>query len=296
MFKASIKLPEFFKESDASLLNEELGHDAFAAWRKDSQCTLEWLFTEKPDQNHFKAQLLANAKRHGVAFDIPEEITLEPVVDQDWLSESYTAFDPLCISPFLIYDRHQNPPIPDDLMGVAVDASTAFGSGEHETTAACLAAMAALNDQGLCPWNILDMGTGSGILTIAAWRLWHAPVMAVDCDLRSIVLAQENVTANDIRIAPGSVQILQSNGFDAPDIAQKGPYELITANILAGHLCDMARDLCAVLDDNGYAVLSGILNAQAERVIRTYTEQGLTLKEHIEGSEWSTLVMQRISV
>lgn len=221
-------------------------------------------------------------------------LSIDHVPDQDWLAESYKGFQPFSVGPFFLYGSHFDGTVPQGQIGLQIDAATAFGSGEHETTKGCLMAMLDLKGRGLCPWNVLDMGTGSGILAIAAWKLWKTPILAVDIDEESIRVSQHHALINSVPKGSGKITFAAGNGFDALITQDKKPYELIIANILAGPLIEMAQDLCDCLDENGYVVLSGILNTQAGLVIDAYTKRGLTLKERRDLSEWTTLIFQSI--
>ena len=153
--------------------------------------------------------------------------------------------------------------------------------------------MAKLKDDGVCPWNILDMGTGSGILAIAAWKLWKAPVLAVDHDDEAVRVTERHAEANKVPLSKGNLVTACGDGFQTPLVSEKAPYELIIANILAGPLKEMAGDLAAVLDENGYVILSGILDEQADDVIAAYTAQNLTLRDHTHLNGWSTLTLHK---
>jgi ribosomal protein L11 methyltransferase len=211
----------------------------------------------------------------------------------NWLEHSYAMNPPLDVPPFFIYGSHYTGEKPGDALCLNIDAVTAFGSGDHGTTKGCLSLMAHLKGMGVCPWNTLDMGTGSGILAIGAYKLWKAPVVAVDNDAESINVTRRHMQMNGVPESAADIACLVNEGFDGHAVQDKGPYELVIANILAGPLRDMARALCETVDDNGYVILSGILNEQAEGVIAAYTAQGLCLCEHRVIGEWSTLLFQK---
>ena len=152
-----------------------------------------------------------------------------------------------------------------------------------------------LKGQGACPWNVLDMGTGSGILAIAAWKLWKTPVLAVDNDPESIRVTQRHLEANKVPESKGHVRTLVNEGFDGSVVQDKGPYDLIIANILPGPLKNMAKDLVDCVDENGAVILSGILNEQAQDVLDIYTTLGLQHRKTLENGDWSTLLLRRIT-
>ncbi len=257
--------------------------------------TLEWLMDDKPNINDLIARLSLQIAAHDID-DIEvlgEHIEIIKTPDINWLEKTYKEFKPFSIGPFFIHGSHYDGEVPQGQIGLQVDAATAFGSGEHETTNGCMQAMLDLKGKGACPWNILDMGTGSGILAIAAWKLWKSPVLGIDNDAESIVVTKRHAQMNGVNLGKTSLTCECGDGFNTPSVDRQKPYELILANILAGPVIEMASTLCSVLDDNGYAVLSGMLIEQADLVASAYEGEGLTLRKRYDIGEWSTLVMQK---
>tara|TARA_R110001592_G_scaffold3525_28_gene20161 strand:- start:1321 stop:2211 length:891 start_codon:yes stop_codon:yes gene_type:complete len=256
---------------------------------------LEWITEDKPDIESIISRLSLQA----AAYDIPandiirDNITIEDTPDENWLEKAYRDFAPFSIGPFFIYGSHYQEGTPDGQIGLQVDAATAFGSGEHETTNGCLRAMLDLKGKGACPWNVLDMGTGSGILALAAWKLWKSPILAVDNDPESIIVTERHAEMNGVRLGKTTLLTACGDGFNTALVDTQKPYELILANILAGPVIEMAPDLINVLDDNGYAVLSGMLVKQADLVASAYEGAGLVLKQRYDIGEWTTLVMHK---
>ena len=301
MFRASIQLPASLTDIQTATLSESAGDlcVSYCALREEnhdqSPWILEWLFEEQADKAVLKARVEIAAELHDIP--LPSNLNIEQteVPERDWLEYSYKKFPPFSVGPFFIYGSHYEESVPDGQMGLQIDAATAFGSGEHGTTRGCLEAMLELNDQGACPWNVLDMGTGSGILAIAAWKLWKTPVLAIDNDAESIRVFERHVKANDVPSGKGNVRGFVNNGFDGDEVSKRGPFDLIIANILPGPLKDMAKDLAAAADENGHVILSGILNEQADDVILVYKLLGLELQKRFDIGEWSTLLLQRVS-
>ena len=224
--------------------------------------------------------------------DIAGDFEVEETPDIDWLSHCYQQFPAFEVGPFFIYGSHHAGDVPDDMFGLQIDAATAFGSGEHGTTAGCLEAMVWLKEQGMCPWHVLDMGTGSGILAIAAWKLWKTPVLAVDNDAEAVRVTEHHRVLNGVPDGKMNILSAVADGFAADIVQQRKPYELVIANILAGPLKDMAGDLAGVVDDGGRVILSGILDEQADSVRTAYEAQNMrVLKEfHIDG--WTSFILQ----
>ncbi|WVX67649.1 Ribosomal protein L11 methyltransferase domain protein [Candidatus Bealeia paramacronuclearis] len=177
---------------------------------------------------------------------------------------------------------------PSDMHSILVDAATAFGSGQHSTTAGCLLILDQLAP--LNPKTALDMGCGSGILALAMASLWACPILACDNDFEAVRVTQENAILNKL---DDHLQSFQSEGFASPRLKEEGPFEIITANILAGPLIEMAGDMRIHTTLGGKIVLSGLLITQAPQVIVAYEAQGFRLLEEKPIQEWMTLLMER---
>ncbi|MEQ9607155.1 MAG: 50S ribosomal protein L11 methyltransferase, partial [Kiloniellaceae bacterium] len=163
------------------------------------------------------------------------------------------------------------------------------GTGRHETTRGCLLALQDIAKRRQAS-VILDMGCGSGVLAMAAARLWPCRVLGVDNDAPSIRVAQENLEANGVADA---VTLLCGDGFRDARVRQAGPYDLILANILAEPLCRMAGDVKRHLAPGGLVILSGLLTTQERQVTARYRAAGLVLVTRYRLAEWSTLVLKR---
>ena len=280
------------------LIDIALSSSAVREGRKhNTPWVLEWITGDDdvPDIDVVISRLALQA----AAYDIPagefdgDRITIEKTPDINWLEKVYEDFKPFSIGPFFIHGSHYDDDVPDGQIGLQVDAATAFGSGEHETTKGCMQAMLDLKGKGACPWNILDMGTGSGILALATWKLWKSPILAVDNDAESVRVTDRHAEMNGVKLGKTTLLTACGDGFNTPLVGKQKPYELILANILAGPVIEMAPALVDVLDDNGYCVLSGMLNAQADLVASAYEGEGLTFKNRYDIGEWTTLVLQK---
>jgi ribosomal protein L11 methyltransferase len=279
-----------------ALVDNALSCSAVREGRKHTgPWTLEWIFESQPDLNDIQSRLELQIVAHGLP-QIPlkaEKFISEKTPEENWLEKAYHEFPPFSVGPFFIYGSHYQGPLPQGQMGLQIDAATAFGSGEHETTKGCLQAMLDLKGKGICPWNTLDMGTGSGILAIAAWKLWKSPVLAVDNDAESVRVTERHADMNGVALTKGSLSAACGDGFRTPEVDAQKPYELILMNILAGPVIEMAPAAIRVLDDNGYIVLSGMLVEQADLVTAAYEGIGLTFKKRYDIGEWSTLVLHK---
>lgn len=166
----------------------------------------------------------------------------------------------------------------------------AFGTGHHGTTLGCLRALDHLLDQGFQGEKVADIGCGTAVLAMAAARVWDGTILASDIDEVAVDVAEANLKANGME---GQVICLEAAGFDHPDLQAQAPYDLIFANILKGPLVALAPDLAANLRPGGYAILSGILNEQADDVVAVYAQNGVNIERRDEIGEWTTLLLRK---
>jgi ribosomal protein L11 methyltransferase len=226
---------------------------------------------------------LAAAAAHGALIEIGEE----QLADRDWLSENQLIFPPLRVGRFFIYGSHHQGRIPTNAVGIEIDAATAFGTGEHPSTRACLLALEILARRQRFR-RPLDIGTGTGILAIASAKLLRRSVTASDIDARVVRVARYNVARNGVR---SSVRVRRAAGY-RDRVIRKSRYDLILSNILARPLAVMARDLAKVLAPGGRAVLSGLLRRQEPIVLAPYRACGIVLERRLVIDGWSTLVLR----
>ncbi len=251
-----------------------------------------WTVEEPAEAGDLKARFLLTCDLHGMAAPDLSLLNIEPLPDINWLEASYAGFQPFSLGPFFIYGSHHRDTIdaPDSALTLEIDAATAFGSGEHGTTGGCLLAMEKLHGEGFTPRTVLDMGTGSGILAIAAAKRWpESKGLAVDNDPECIVVTDRHRDFN--HIDPAQIVSFVSEGFDDPRVQQDAPYDLVIANILAAPLIAMAKDLSAATAKDGYLILSGLLITQQEEVLGAYTAQGMTLADASTRDEWAILTL-----
>lgn len=216
-------------------------------------------------------------------------IESESIEEQDWLTLSYQAFPPLLIGPFYIHGSHLAPDLQPNQIALQIDAATAFGTGEHQTTRACLELI--LKEDLSTKSRAIDVGCGSGILAMAVAKLAEQrgrglEVWACDNDPESVKVCQQNLKDNNV---DSLVTALLSDGLNNPQLQNATPFDLIIANILANPLCEMAPSLTSNLKIGGTIILSGLLTTQADEVAKAYTDLGLQLVETLELQEWSAL-------
>lgn len=278
---------------DADMLGAALEPYVLAvSWYEHPKNEAVWVVEattkEKPDLGFM--QLILDAAAQLAEMDAPE-MTLQPIEEQDWLEATWRNFPPITIGGFYVYGSHAKSEVPQGLRGIEINAATAFGSGEHETTRGCLTALSDLEKTHFFR-RILDMGCGSGILGIAAAKLWRVPILAADCDPESVRVTAGNVKLNQVE---NYVIPVCSDGFSDTAVQDRGPYDLIVANILAKPLCDMAPEMVANLTSDGKIVLSGLLKRQVSEVLSAYQAQGAVLEREIAIQDWATLVLTKLA-
>jgi ribosomal protein L11 methyltransferase len=253
-------------------------------WRLDAY------FAEPPS-----AEMLAHLKSLAPSAGSTEPC-VEKVEDQDWVTLSQQGLEPILAGRFFVHTPAHRGKAPAGAVALEIDAGRAFGTGQHETTSGCLEALSRMKDQGLSFSNLLDLGTGTGLLAFAALRLWPAArAAASDIDPVAIEVSEENAAINGVRLGRvrGQAELVVADGLDQMRLKARAPYDLIIANILAGPLIDLAPSVAGALEPGGRLILAGLLDHQAAGVASAYRRQGLMLASRIERGEWPTLVMRK---
>lgn len=214
-------------------------------------------------------------------------ISIVDVEDIDWVSHVQKGLKPVRAGRFFIYGNHDSDKAINEPFAIEIDASQAFGTAHHETTKGCLEAIDQLAGT-IDPTTILDLGTGTGILAIAATSVWpEARLIASDIDPIAIDIANRNITLN---ANTANIKTLCCEGMDDPKIQTNAPYNLLIANILAKPLIAMAGGVASAVAKEGTLLLSGILGTQAEDVINAYEDEGLTHGSTTHIDEWVTII------
>ena len=231
------------------------------------------------------AQLaLAAAAAGGTLVELGEQ----KLPARDWLAENQLSFPPLRVGRFFIYGSHHKGGVPAGAIGIRVDAATAYGTGEHPSTRACLIVLEQLARRHRLR-RILDVGTGTGILAIAAAKLLHRTVLASDIDAGAVLVARHNIARNGVK---GLVRPRRLPGYRERAV-RKSDYDLILSNILARPLALLAPELARALAPGGRAVLSGLLRRQEPIVLVPHRRFGIALERRLVLDGWSTLVLRR---
>jgi ribosomal protein L11 methyltransferase len=202
---------------------------------------------------------------------------------------SLAALTPVDAGRFRVHGSHDRGSVPGNRIGLEIEAALAFGTGHHGTTRGCLMGLDALAKRGKYR-RILDIGTGTGVLAIAAARAWHVPVLATDIDPLAVAAARGNARLN--RAGP-AIEAIRADGLSARRIRDGAPYDLIFANILLGPLVRMAAPMAQLAAPGARIVLSGLLPTHAHAALAAYRAQGLTLDKRIPLDGWMTLIMTK---
>ena len=219
---------------------------------------------------------------------------LDHLGEDDWVTMSQAGLEPIRAGRFFVHTPMHRNEVPEGSIAFEIDAGLAFGTGQHDTTAGCLAALDRLERDGATFANIADIGTGTGLLAFAAVALWpEAKAIATDIDPVSIEVTEENAVINRMPVGHGTGELLLAvaDGMDHPLLAARAPFDLLIANILAGPLIVLAPDFGRSVAPGARLVLAGLLDTQADAVIAAYEAEGMRVVERGEG-EWCVLVFE----
>jgi ribosomal protein L11 methyltransferase len=237
-----------------------------------------------PDRGELTARIAVASAAANIE---PPAPTIEKLPDIDWVGHVHALTPPIEAGRFYVYGSHVVDPVPDGRVAILMDGGPAFGTGEHQSTRGCLIALDRLAG-GRQMARILDLGCGSGILSIAAAKIWPAEITAADSDPDAVAMTARGAEANDVA---GRITTLRSLGFQNATLRRRAPFDLVLANILARPLARLAPAIARHLAPGGRVVLSGLLDGQGPTVLDVYQKQGLALVERIVLDEWLTLVL-----
>jgi len=262
--------------------NNEAAIAAFE--RPDGRWDVTVYFSEEPDQAAVRGLI-------ELASDAPTAaaVIFDRVEARDWVKSSLEGLAPVAAGRFIVHGRHDRARIPVHAIGIEIEAALAFGTGHHGTTRGCLL----LLDEVLrsrWPRRPLDLGTGTGVLAIAAAKALRHGVLASDIDRRSALVARDNARANGVG---DLVEAVHAPGFASPKIRARAPFDLVMANILANPLRRLAAPMARHLAPSALVILSGLLPHQANAVIAAYRAAGLVLVKRLQLEGWTSLLMRK---
>jgi ribosomal protein L11 methyltransferase len=267
-----------------SLAAEDVAVSLSAASAGRSQVVI--YFRTPPDENVVRALVAAAA-----GAEVAAELRFARVAEEDWVGASLAGLAPVTAGRFVVHGAHDRAGVAVNRIGIEIEAALAFGTGHHGTTRGCLLALdrvCRLQSARHGAPRVLDLGTGSGVLAIAAARVLQRRVLATDIDPVAVRVARTNARLNR---AGGLVEIIRADGVAARRLRECAPFDLIIANILLGPLLRLAAPLKKLAAPGARIVLSGLLAAQANAVIAAY--RPLALERRIDLDGWTTLVLVR---
>ena len=290
------------KIADALAESLTAGQFAASAFEDSSgQWSLAIHFRAPPDEAAVRALIASAAGGAATA-----ALTFETLAPTDWVRNSLEGLAPVDAGRFAVHTAHARERVRGKRIGIEIEAGLAFGTGHHGTTRGCLLALdriakaqsrrpAATGGSGLRgkrarPAHVLDVGTGTGVLAIAAAKVLLRPVLASDLDPRAVAIAQGNARINGVR---GAVEIIHAAGLRAGTFRARAPYALIFANILLEPLKTLATPIARLVERNGQVVLSGLLASQAGTALASYRARGLVLARRMTLENWTTLILAR---
>ncbi len=254
----------------------------------DSWTTAEWtldvFFGFAPDEAVIRALVEPMTNP-----EIARALVFSTVAETDWIAASLEGLAPVRAGRFVVHGAHGRGSVRPHEIGLEIEAALAFGTGHHGTTRGCLLALDALLKRS-APDSILDVGTGTGVLAIAAARALRQPVAAGDIDPVATATARRNAVANG---AGAWVRPVTAAGLAHPAIRRSGPFDLVLANILARPLRALAPAIARAATDDATLILSGLLVPDATGVLSAYAAQGFALARRRVIDGWVTLELRR---
>jgi ribosomal protein L11 methyltransferase len=243
-------------------------------------------FPSPPDEDAIR-NLVGLAGGDGAA----AALSFQTVEAKDWVKASLEGLVPVAAGRFVVHGQHDRERIAINKLGIEIEAALAFGTGHHGTTRGCLLLLDDVLKRRR-PSRVLDLGSGTGVLAIAAAKALRKPVLASDIDPQAVIVARDNAKLNDVGPLIDAVCAI---GFAAPALRTRAPFDLILANILANPLRQMAPTMVRLLAPGGLVILSGLLPAHTRGVVASYRAVGLRLIRRLQVDGWCSLLMQRLA-
>jgi len=241
-------------------------------------------FIEAPDQAGLALAAMAFDAKPFVISELPET---------DWVAKVRRDLPPVVAGRFFLFGSHDADNVPEGVVGLAIEAAMAFGTGHHGTTQGCLIALDRLDSLGFRGKNVADIGCGTAVLAMGAAKIWpDHTVIASDIDEVAIDTAVANAAYNGL---DGRLNCYVCPGFEHPVLQAAAPFDLVFANILKTPLILLAPDMARYIAPGSYAILSGILNEQADEVLAVYASHGFALDDRLIIDDWTTLTIKLAS-
>ena len=241
-------------------------------------------FAEPPDEGIIRALVKQTAGEPAAA-----TIVFSKIETKDWVKASLADLAPVNAGPFVVHGHHDRDRVPINKIAIEIEAALAFGTGHHGTTRGCLMLLDLVLRQRT-PKRVLDLGSGTGVLAIAAAKKLRRRILATDIDAQAVSVARGNAKFNGTGIL---VQAVKATGFNSPAFQAHGPFGLVLANILAKPLRSLAPTMIGHLTPSAFVILSGLLPPQANSVVAAYCGNGLKLIRRIQIDGWTSLLMQK---
>ncbi|MGI4775785.1 MAG: 50S ribosomal protein L11 methyltransferase [Janthinobacterium lividum] len=291
-FKINFKHIEIFEQ----LLTDHFGEDVLSISTEESfSQTIEskpedvwnisFYLKVEPNITHISSLLEEFTKCKNIKIYAP--INLEKIEDCDWVELYQRQLKPIETEKFFISAEIHRELCPEDKIGIYINASRAFGTGDHATTISCVEALTKLSDSKII--SILDLGTGTGILSFVAEHIWPlANVFACDIEEVAVKIACENGNFNDSKVnfyINSEDNILVEQYFELK-------FDLIVANILANPLIGLSSQIKSALNPGGYIILSGFLDYQADEVTNCFCKSGFKVIDIISKGSWITITLK----
>jgi ribosomal protein L11 methyltransferase len=268
--------------------------DAFADWlgvavaafeEEDGCWSVEIHFDGVPEHDRIRDLV------RGIAGDgARDALMFETIAPRDWVAASLAQLQPVHAGRFVVHGAHDRALIAPHRIGIEIEAALAFGTGHHGTTRGCLLALDRMLRAHPRPQRMLDVGTGSGVLAIAAAKASRCEILASDIDARAVRVAKDNARINHVA---SHIEFLHAPGLSLRRLYERAPYDLVFANILLGPLRLLAAPMARLLAPGAHVILSGLLAAQANAALAAYGAQGLRLERRTTLDGWATLVLRR---
>ena len=279
--------------ADIIVETDDPAETAASAFEEEQTATRDWnalpwlveiYFANEPDEASVRELVSAAAGPEAA-----KALEFGRISQKDWVASSLEGLAPVRAGRFLVHGSHDRARVRPNDIALEIEAALAFGTGHHGTTRGCLLMLDAVLKQRR-PHRILDVGTGTGVLALAAARYLRQPVAAGDIDWIAVDAARSNARLNG---ATPWVRPVVARGVLHPDLQAGGPYDLIFANILARPLRSLAPSICALASAEADVILSGLLGPDVPGVLSSYAAQGFTLQKRINLEGWACLRLRR---